>query len=87
MSNDLNINSEHKTTSGYSTRNLLLKELHLASKRLLRTPFPFCESDCPWISICRKIKATECISAFLLEINASKKGCTAINPDVHISWH
>jgi len=86
MSNGINPNSHGKLTPNYSTRQLLLKELQLASKRLLTTLFPFCELDCPWISICRKIKATQCISAFLLEIDNTDKLNYGLYPDVHIHW-
>jgi hypothetical protein len=75
------------TTSGKSIRTLLREELHKASIRLEMTPFPFCELDCPWLPVCRKIRTSECISAFLIEATSSYQGDYGDESDFQISWH
>ena len=51
-----------------SSRVLVLEELHRLKEKLSSTPFPFCELDCPWLSICFKISTSECILSLLLDV-------------------
>ena len=75
------------TSSNSSIRTLLLEELHKASLRLEITPFPFCELDCPWLPMCKKIKASECVSAFLIEATSSYHSDCGDESEKHISWY
>jgi hypothetical protein len=56
-------------SKGISTRSLLVEELQKAKERLITTPHPYCESDCPWISLCRKISPPGCILSDLINPN------------------
>jgi len=50
------INLFSKTTlSGVTTRFLLLRELQKAKERLNSTPHPYCEPDCPWLTLSREL--------------------------------
>ena len=87
MGSNSKIEYREIATSERSTRALLLEQLQKASRKLLMTPFPFCEFDCPWLALCRKIEASECISTFLLETNTSNKAECEDNSIHHISWN
>jgi hypothetical protein len=54
-------------SSGASTRDQLLRKLHLAKKRLNSTPQPYCEIDCPWLCLCRISIPPGCILNDLID--------------------
>ena len=54
--------------SNGSSRVLVLEELHRLKEKLSSTPFPFCELDCPWLSICSEISTSECILSLLFDV-------------------
>ncbi|MFW9855679.1 MAG: hypothetical protein ACFFFG_11490 [Candidatus Thorarchaeota archaeon] len=57
---------------GFSLKHYLLRELGNAKKRIymnLETPHPYCELDCPWLSICRQSLPPACILPDLLDSN------------------
>jgi len=55
--------------TGISTRQLLLSELKKAKQRMISTPHPFCELDCPWLIFCRKFQLSGCILSDLIDSN------------------
>lgn len=56
-------------SKGISIRSLLLEELQKAKQRLNKTPHPYCEPDCPWKLLCRKISPPGCIFSDLIDPN------------------
>lgn len=59
-----------KTTSkGVSTRSLLLEELQKVKIKLITNPHPYCEPECPWLSLCRRISPPGCIFNDLIDPN------------------
>lgn len=55
--------------SGTSVRQMLLSELQRAKERMIFTPQPFCELDCPWLIFCKKFQLSGCILSDLIESN------------------
>jgi len=55
--------------TGISTRQLLLSELKKAKQRMISTPHPFCELDCPWLIFCLKFQLSGCILSDLIDSN------------------
>jgi len=55
--------------SNGSSRAIFLRELHHLKEKLASTPFPFCELDCPWLTICLEISTSECILSLLWDMN------------------
>ncbi|UCG90759.1 MAG: hypothetical protein JSU57_03230 [Candidatus Heimdallarchaeota archaeon] len=49
------------TSTESSTRSILLEELQKVKEKLIATPHPYCEIDCPWLSLCRSITSPGCI--------------------------
>lgn len=56
-----------KHKSGISTRMQLLFELQKAKERIISTPQPYCELDCPWLVFCRKFQLSGCILSDLID--------------------
>lgn len=52
-----------------SARSLLIEELQKAKERLSITPHPYCEPDCPWLSLCRRSSPPGCILSDLIDPN------------------
>jgi hypothetical protein len=55
--------------SGISIRQTLLSEIQRAKERMISTPQPFCELDCPWLIFCKKFQLSGCILSDLIESN------------------
>lgn len=56
-----------KHKSGISIRMQLLFELQKARERIISTPQPYCELDCPWLVFCRKFNLSGCILSDLID--------------------
>jgi len=69
MGSDFFNHSLRTTPKGVSIRSLLREELQKAKKRINRTPHPYCEIDCPWLSLCRKRSPPGCILSDLINPN------------------
>ena len=69
------------------THRLLMEELNRITKKLEIMPFPFCELDCAWITVCTKIQPVECIINFLREANKDLTDLCAFDEQVQCSWH
>jgi len=52
---------------GSSIREILISKLRKSSEYFKSLPHPYCESDCPWISFCRKFQFESCILSDLIE--------------------
>jgi hypothetical protein len=55
--------------SNESTRLKVLEELHRLKEKRLSTPFPFCELNCPFLTICSDNCTSECILSHLISLN------------------
>jgi hypothetical protein len=56
-----------KHKSGISIRTRLLFELQKVKERIITTPQPYCELDCPWLVFCRKFHLSGCILSDLID--------------------
>ena len=70
-----------------SCRAIVLEELHLLKEKLNTTPFPFCELDCPWLTICLDISSSECILSFLLKVNSENPRDIGGKRVIRIQWN
>ncbi|MHA2215635.1 MAG: hypothetical protein ACXADW_12190 [Candidatus Hodarchaeales archaeon] len=52
-----------------SSRLKVLEELHRLKEKLSSTPFPFCELDCPFLTVCLDSCTSECILSQLISLN------------------
>ena len=69
MGSDSFNHSLRTTPKVFSTRSLLEEELQKAKGRLKTIPHPYCEIDCPWLSLCRKTSPPGCIFSDLINPN------------------
>ena len=69
MNSDLKLDFERAKKSYSSTHSILTEELKKLRIKLMLIPFPFCELECAWISVCTKIQPSECIISSLREVN------------------
>ena len=67
-----------KHKSGISTRMQLLFELQKAKERIISTPQPYCELDCPWLVFCRKFQLSGCILSDLID--------SSIFSNIRLNW-
>ncbi len=56
-----------KISNDPSTRSILLEELRKVKEKLNTTPHPYCEIDCPWLSLCRSFSSLRCILNDLID--------------------
>lgn len=70
-----------------SSRLLVLEELQRLKEKMCQTPFPFCEVDCPWLTICLDITASECILSLLLSLSSEKTGDIDDEKLIRIQWN
>ncbi len=66
MGSDSKVETRGIDHSKVSSRAIVLRELHNLKEKLNSTPFPFCELDCTWLSICLKNNVSECILSILI---------------------
>ncbi len=69
MDSDSLLIQSRDSKSGISIRQILLSELHKVKERMISTPQPYCELDCPWLIFCRKFHLPGCILSDLIESN------------------
>jgi len=69
MGSDSKVEYKGIRLSNRSSRALFLRELNHLKEKLCLTPFPFCELDCPWLTICLEISTSECILSLLWDVN------------------
>ena len=70
-----------------SSRAIVLEELHRLKEKLVATPFPFCELDCPWLAICLDISTSECILSILLKVNTENHRETGEHGTIQVNWN
>ncbi|MHA1941821.1 MAG: hypothetical protein ACW97P_08850 [Candidatus Hodarchaeales archaeon] len=64
----IKLGRDEKITYSSSTRTELISELQRSELNLVKSPFPFCDDNCPWWSRCIEINTSECVHLFLQEI-------------------
>ncbi len=69
MHTDLKLDFRETARPQSTTHSLLLSELKRLRKKLKIIPFPFCELDCTWISICTENQPQECILSMFHFVN------------------
>ena len=87
MNSDFKLDLERVGKSHSSTHSFLMEELKRIRKKLEIIPFPFCELDCSWITVCTKIQTVECIINYLREANKDLTDFSASNEQVQYNWH
>ena len=70
-----------------SIRAIVLEELHRLKEKLNTTPFPFCELNCPWLTICLDNSTSECILSLLLNVNSENPKELGEEGRIRIQWN
>jgi hypothetical protein len=86
MNSDLKLDFKRVKKSHSSAHSILTEELKKLRIKLKLIPFPFCELECAWISICTKIQPLECIISSLREINQELLDSDTNNEIIQYSW-
>ena len=73
--------------SNESSRLIVLEELHRLKEKLSSTPFPFCELDCPFLTICLDICTSECILSLLMSLNSETPRDLGDDRIIRVQWN
>ncbi len=87
MDSDSKVEYRGINHSNVSCRAIVLDELHRLREKLNSTPFPFCELDCPWLTICLVISTSECILSLLLGVNTENSRVMGEKRIIRIQWN
>ena len=87
MDSDSKVKNRGIQHSNESSRLIVLEELHRLKENLTSTPFPYCELDCPWLTVCLEIHTSECIISLLLSLNAENYRESEDNRILRVQWN
>ncbi|MHA2290026.1 MAG: hypothetical protein ACXABG_14670 [Promethearchaeota archaeon] len=87
MRYEFKLDSNGVRNSHSSTYTTLKEELKKLRKKMEITPFPFCETNCSLISVCKKIQPLECILDSLRRANQEVMVFDNGIGKIKYSWH